>query len=341
MLFLFLILLAPPTEPSPIPIGVDLAFPVDIALHDGLLYVVDFQAHTAWALDPATGQPIRQFGRYGQGPGEIIHPEKALWSEGRLWLFSHETKTIVAFDPDTGVYVDTIRVACPGFAAGVWRNRLILAGTSPGHYDAKADLVSLAPLIHSVRGRAAQCLRPGDPRRQTYIQPSSLLRRARGWVQQHVALWAPERAALFYGDPLDFATLRRIDLETGRVARIALPAGGLAHWDGRQPIQKAVPTLDLYHVAGHGHLETPAGDFVFVTWRRAAGDFFTAFLDLEAEAPAGTLEGAAFPVGAHEGRMVFFHPDGSLLLQPLAEVFLEAVGRNPYPRGDTRQPTTL
>jgi len=320
-------LLSGPTIQT-VPLAVDLAFPVDMALHQGLLYVVDFHGHRAWAIDPKDGRPLRQYGRFGQGPGEIMHPEKIIWVDDQVWLFSHESRKIVVFDRDTADYVETIRIQAPGFAVGIWNQHLIMAGQSPGLQDFDNRVIHLAPLRQTPKGRLAVVDRHG----KAFIAPSILAQKAQGWMQQHVALWVPEQETLFYGDPLDFSALSRVHLQTGQVTPVILTSVSLAVWDGRKPIQQAILELDLYHPAGHFFLETPGEDFLFVTWRRAGGDFFTAILDCAANAPAGAIEGQHFPVGALEDRMVFFDEDGLLLLKPLADVFREGVGRNPPPR---------
>ncbi len=317
---------------APVPVDVDVRFPVDMVLRGRTLYVVDFGANVCWALDPDTGRAIRRFGGHGQGPGEIIRPEKAWFHQDRLWLFSHEAKMIATFDPDTGAHVETIRVRAPGFAVGVWDHRLIMAGQSPGRFDPAGAAIALYPLVSGPTGRQAPYLRPGDPRRAAYLAPSDLSRRARGWMQQHLALWLPEQGVLFYGDPLDFTELTRLDLNTGQSEPIALPVFELTAWDGEKPLKKALPELDLYHASGHVWVPTPRGPFLFVTWRRAVGGFLTAILDIKAGVPAGSLVGDRAPVGALDGRMVFWSdPDSPFLQhQPLADVFLEGTGRNPF-----------
>ncbi len=317
-----------------VPIEPQLETPVDIVLRGEALFVVDYTGHACWALDARTGRTIQRYGQYGQGPGEIERPEKVWFSDGRLWLFSHDAKRIVVFDLATGAPLETIRVHAPGFAAGLWRDQLIMAGQSPGRFTPDGPVVALYPLVSSTGGRIVAYRSPGGSRQRAFGAPSQLAQKARGWLQQHLALWVPERSALFYGDPVDFGVLIRFDLSTGRTDSIALPVQDLAVWDGRRPIRQALPELDLYHGAGHVLTPTPRGDFLFITWRRAAGGFYTAVLDLTAKAPAGALADDRFPVGALDGRMIFWREADafSLLRQPLAAVFLEASGRNPFAR---------
>jgi len=312
-----------------VPVEPDLGFVVDLALRGERLYVVDFSGHACWALDVRTGRGLRRYGRFGQGPGEIAHPEKVWIDNERLWLFSHETKRIVVFDLETAEALETIRVQASGFAVGLVDGQVIMAGHSPGRFDPEAPVVGTHPIVSTPSGRMVVAKATGR-----FGASYRLAQKARGWLQQHLALWAPERGALFYGDPVDFSALQRIDLGTGQSQDVALPVYDLTVWDSRRRIEKALPELDLYHAAGHLLVPTPGGDFLFVTWRRPDGTFYTAILDLDANVPAGSLEGDRFPAGLLADQVVFWFEgeDFSLLLQPLAEVFMEGVGRNPSAR---------
>ncbi len=92
--------------------------PVDVAVTDERLYVVDIRNHRVEVLDKRSGRPLFHFGRPGSAPGEFFHP------------------TNIAIGPDGDVYVvDTSNFRVQRFSAdGSFVRGYGEAGVTPGRF---------------------------------------------------------------------------------------------------------------------------------------------------------------------------------------------------------------
>ena len=75
--------------------------PVDLAIVDQKLYVVDILHHCVQVLDKATGKQLFHFGKAGSGEGELFHPTNiAITPEGDVLVVDTSNYRIQRFNAD-------------------------------------------------------------------------------------------------------------------------------------------------------------------------------------------------------------------------------------------------
>jgi DNA-binding beta-propeller fold protein YncE len=74
--------------------------PVDTAIAEERLYVVDIKHHEVHVLDKRTGKPLFKFGKAGSGPGELFHPTNvAIGPQGDVFVVETGNFRVQRFTP--------------------------------------------------------------------------------------------------------------------------------------------------------------------------------------------------------------------------------------------------
>jgi sugar lactone lactonase YvrE len=75
--------------------------PVDVAIADDRLYVVDIKNHQVQVLDKRTGRLLHRFGKAGSEPGELFQPTNiAIGPDGDIYVVETGNFRIQRFKPD-------------------------------------------------------------------------------------------------------------------------------------------------------------------------------------------------------------------------------------------------
>lgn len=75
--------------------------PVDTAIADERLYVVDIKHHEVHVLDKRSGKPLFKFGKAGSGPGELFHPTNlAIGPQGDVFVVETGNFRVQRFTPE-------------------------------------------------------------------------------------------------------------------------------------------------------------------------------------------------------------------------------------------------